>query len=33
LLGDFNSRTADDPDYIEIFIIEHEHQRWGHQSS
>ena len=24
LLGDFNSRTADDPDFIEIFINEHE---------
>jgi hypothetical protein len=24
LLGDFNSRIADDPDFIEIFINEHE---------
>jgi hypothetical protein len=24
LLGDFNSRTADDPDFIDIFINEHE---------
>ena len=24
LLGEFNSRTADDPDFIEIFINEHE---------
>ena len=24
MLGDFNSRTADDPDFIEIFINEHE---------
>jgi hypothetical protein len=24
LLGDFNSRTADDPNFIEIFINEHE---------
>jgi hypothetical protein len=24
LLGDFNSRTADDPDFTEIFINEYE---------